>query len=338
MTTASSLPPDMTGTNRTSLREQISRLWAFNWPLTLSVLVYLVLTPVYIVAAIADPRLITGAPAFVKPLKFVVSIGIYSATFLWLLTLVEGRRRWVQIAANVTSIGMLVEIVLITMQAIRGTASHFNAATEFDSTVFGIMGLVITVVATMNLLLGIWLLFQRLPEPVTAWGIRLGVLISFLGMTVAFLMTSGPTPTQRAQMEAGGEPIAIGAHSVNVEDGGPGLPFLGWNTEGGDLRAPHFIGLHAMQILPLLAFALNGTAARRRWQQGQRTVLIIIGGLGYLGGLVLLTWQALRGQPVFAPDALTLSAYAALTGMVALASGVVTITPLFVRSPKLSTQ
>jgi hypothetical protein len=338
MTTANPSLPDMAGTSRASMRALISRLWAFNWPLTLSIMLYLVLTPVYIIAAIADPRLITGAPAFVKPLKFVLSVGIYSATFLWLLTLVEWRRRWVQIAANVTSIGLMVEIVLITVQAMRGTASHFNAATEFDSTVFSIMGLVITVVAIMNLLLGIWLLFQRLPEPITAWGIRLGVLISFVGMAVAFLMTSGPTPIQRTQMEAGQEPTAIGAHSVNVEDGGPGLPFLGWSTEGGDLRVPHFIGLHAMQILPLLAFALTSSAARRRWQQGQRTALIITGGLGYLSWIVLLTWQALRGQPVLAPDALTLSAYAALTGMVALAAGVILATPLFVRSPELSTQ
>jgi hypothetical protein len=108
MTTATPSNVDMTGTSRTAVRGLISRLWAFNRPLALSILLYLVLIPIYTVAAIADPRLITGVPAFVKPLKFVLSVAIYTATFLWLLTLVQGRRRWVQIAANVTSIGLFV--------------------------------------------------------------------------------------------------------------------------------------------------------------------------------------------------------------------------------------
>lgn len=216
--------------------------------------------------------------------------------------------------------GFLVEIIIITLQAIRGTTSHFNATTAFDGILFTTMGILIVLIALMNLLLGIWLLFQRMPEPVSAWGVRLGVLVSFIGMLVAFLMTSGPTPTQLAQMEAGQAPTAIGAHSVGVEDGGPGLPFVGWSTEGGDLRAPHFVGLHAMQILPLLAFALTRSPIRRRLQQGKRTALVMVGGLGYLALVMLLTWQAWRGQPVLAPDALTLGAYAALIGILALAT------------------
>ena len=159
-------------------------------------MIYVVLIPIYIVAAILDPRSITNAPAFVKPLKFIISTAIYVTTFLWLLTLVQGHRRWVQIAANVTALGLLIENILITVQAIRGVASHFNSTTPFDIALFSTMGIIITVVAFMNLLLGIWLLFQQLPDPVIAWGVRLGCLISFVGMIVAFLMTSGPTPNQ----------------------------------------------------------------------------------------------------------------------------------------------
>ena len=317
MTTANASLPNMSNGPVALLRAWISRLWAFNKLLTFSVLLYTVLIPIYVIAAIADPRLITNAPAFVKPLKFILSSGIYVTTFLWLLTLVQGRRRWVQIAANVTALGLLIENVLITLQAIRGVTSHFNFTTPMDGAIFSSMGMIITVVALLNLLLGIWFLFQRLPDPVIAWALRLGVLISFVGMIVAFLMTSRPSPSQMAQMQTGQMPTSIGAHSVGLDDGGPGLPFVGWSTVGGDLRVPHFIGLHGMQLLPLLGLALS---RRRTLNQRQRLTLVITAGAAYVGWIGLLTWQALRGQSIVAPDAQTWMAYAVLSGIVVLGS------------------
>jgi hypothetical protein len=324
MTTTTISLRDLAKSPLSLIQSWFSHLWAFNKLLTLSAILYIVLIPVYTVAAILDPRLITNAPAFVKPLKFILSSAIYTTTFLYLLTLVQGHKRWVQIAANVTAAGLLAENIFITAQAIRGVSSHFNVSTPMDGAIYGAMGTIITVVAGMNLLLGIWLLFQRLPDPVIAWGLRLGVFISLAGMLVAFLMTSGRTPGQVAQMHAGQMPDTIGAHSVGIEDGGPGLPFLGWSTVGGDLRVAHFVGLHAMQVLPLLGYLLS---RRRTPNQRRRLLLVLTGGAAYAGWLVLLTWQALRGQSIVAPDALTLIAYAGLIGFV-LVSVTVTLTGL----------
>jgi hypothetical protein len=292
MTTAALSPAPVAVQARSLLR----RAWCFNWPLTLTVLINLALIPLLLAAMLLDPKIISGVNGWIKPLKFALSIAIYGATFLWLLTLVQGRRRPVQIAANVTAFGLLMEIVLIVMQVVRGTTSHFNMASPLDAAIFSTMGALITLVAVFNLLLGIWLVFQRMPDPVLAWSVRLGVLISFVGMLVAYLMTSGPTPAQLAALEAG-EPLTIlGAHSVGVEDGGPGLPLLGWSTTGGDLRIGHFVGLHAMQVLPLLGFLLTRPWAVRRWSRRGRTQLMLIASMSYLALTALVTCRHCAGS------------------------------------------
>jgi hypothetical protein len=98
-----------------------------------------------------------------------------------------------------------------------------------------------------------------------------------------------------------------------VPDGGPGLPLLGWSTVGGDLRIGHFLGLHAMQVLPLLGFALTRPWAARRWSRDRRVQFVWLGGAAYLGLTATATWQALRGQSIVAPDGLTLVVAAAGT-------------------------
>jgi hypothetical protein len=181
------------------------------------------------------------------------------------------------------------------------------------------MGGLITMLAVLNLVLAIWLVRQEMADPVFGWGLRWGVIISFVGMLVAFLMTAGPTPLQLAALRDGAALTTVGAHSVGVADGAPGLPFLGWSTVGGDLRVPHFFGLHGMQVLPLLGWLLTLGWARRRWSAWQRVALVWVAGWSYIALVVLLTWQALRAQPVIAPDGLTWVAYALLVGGAALA-------------------
>jgi hypothetical protein len=103
----------------------------------------------------------------------------------------------------------------------------------------------------------------------------------------------------------------VGAHSVGVDDGGPGLPVVGWSTIGGDLRVAHFVGLHALQVLPLVGLLLARFGPAWLGQR-DRVALVWTAGLGYLGVVALTTWQALRGQSLIRPDALTLTAVAAL--------------------------
>jgi hypothetical protein len=287
----------------------LRRAWEINKPLTIlgvSMVLLLLLTSA---GMVVDSRLVTGAPVWTKPSKFALSVSIYAFTFLWMLSLVRGHRRLVRLVATVTTVAFAVEVGIIVVQAARGTTSHFNVSTPAAASLWAIMAVTIVTLWLMTFIAAVLLLRQSLDNPVLAWGIRLGLLLALVGMGVGFLMT-GPTPNQLAAIQAGHPTGIIGAHTVGLDDGGPGLPLLNWSTKGGDLRVPHFVGLHALQIMPLVAWLVGTQLSRLGRRRAVRMVWLL--GLTYLGLIGLLTWQAERGQSVVAPDGLTLAALAVI--------------------------
>jgi hypothetical protein len=194
-------------------------------------------------------------------------------------------------------------------------------ATPFDAAVFTAMGAAIAGMWLLNAIVAFLLARRRFAETPIVWGVRLGLIAALLGMAVAFLMTQ-PTSEQDALVTATGSSSTVGAHSVGVEDGGQGLPVVGWSTEGGDLRVAHFVGLHGLQILPLLGLALVRFAPPHLPMR-DRSRLVGIAAMFWIALTLLLTWQALRGQSLVAPDALTLLALGLLIAMIAGATGAV---------------
>jgi hypothetical protein len=310
-----------TNLRRLDPRPALRRAMSISRPLTIAGLAMLLTLVGTLVGLLLDPRVITGAPAWLKPAKFAISISIYSFTLIWLLGFVQGHAWLVRLVANVTTVALVIEMTLIATQAARGTTSHFNVATPLDSAIFSTMGIFIIVAWLMNLLAAVLLLRQRLPDPAYAWALRLGLLLTLVGASVGILMVM-PTSAQLAAATSGQGLTIAGAHSVGVADGGPGLPLVGWSTVRGDLRVAHFVGLHALQALPLLGWLLALPWARRLGI-GHRLALVWTAGLSYLGLIGLLTWQALRGQPLIAPDMLTLAALGALLGAAALATAAI---------------
>jgi len=311
--------------------------FALNWPLALGGLVMLVVLLAALLGVVVDHRIITGMPAWVKPAKFAISISIYSFTLLWLLHVLHGHQRLVRVLATSIAVGLCLEMLLIAGQVIRGTTSHFNYTTPLDGTLYTIMAVVIVSIFLLHIGVAVLLLRQHMTDPVLAWSMRLGLLLAGVGMAVAFLMTTAelqqalyrvlhvlqPTVFHLAALHPTRPHGIVGGHSVGVLDGGPGLPFLGWSTIGGDLRIPHFVGLHALQVLPLFGWLLG----RRRCAAlsvRRRVALVWVCALAYLGLIGLLTWQAMRAQPLLAPDALTLQAGATLlVGIVLSMVGIV---------------
>ncbi len=294
-------------------RSALTVAWRRNPPLFALVAAMLVLFVVALVGLFVDPRIVTGAPAWMKPAKFAVSIAIYGATLLWLLRFIPARPRLVRAISWIALIGFAIEMALITMQVVRGTTSHFNQSTPFDAMVFRIMGGVIVGMWLLTLFVAILLFRRDFAAPAIVWGVRLGLIAALLGMAVAFLMPQ-PTPAQEELLDSAGYSPTVGAHAVGVEDGGPGLPIVGWSTTGGDLRVAHSIGLHGMQAVPLIGWLLASFAPVWLSARG-RALLAIVAGLTWIALTTLLVWQALRAQPLTAPDALTLVALAGIAAV-----------------------
>jgi hypothetical protein len=273
-----------------------------------------------VVGLVVDQRVLLGAPIWLKPLKFAVSIAVYCLAWAWLYGLLRTGRRLAWWLSSAVVALLVIEYVVIVAQVVRGRPSHFNVSTPLDAALWSTMAFSIAALWLGNLVLTVQVLRTPIANSANRWAIRLGTVISLAGMALGFLMT-GPTPEQLRAMRAGTFGGMIGAHSVGVPDGGPGMPVTGWSTIGGDLRIAHFVGMHALQALPLLALLLQVLA--RRWRRLDppqvRARLVVTSAAGYAGLLALVTWQAERGQPLLRPDALTLAALAVLViGVLAL--------------------
>ncbi|WP_406064227.1 hypothetical protein [Micromonospora sp. NBC_00860] len=291
----------------------VRRAARWNRPLMVLVSMMAVLAVVAVVGILVDPRVLTGAPIWLKPFKFAVSFVLYGATLAWMLSLLPRRSRAVERAVVVIVAVAVVENAVIVGQVVRGQTSHFNDSTPLNTALFAAMGAAIMVLFFAHLVIGIVVLIQRIPDRVAATAVGWGLGLSLLGMLAAVPMA---LPMQDPGIEGIG-----GAHSVGVPDGGPGLPLVGWSTTGGDLRIGHFVGLHALQALPILAILLTRFATR--WDERTRARLLVVAGGAYGVLTVLLTWQALREQPLLRPDAVTLVAVAALVVATATATGLV---------------
>ncbi len=273
-----------------------------------------ILAVVSAVGVVADPRQLTGVPIWLKPFKFSVSLALYGATLAWMLSLLPRRNRVAEWAGTVVVAMGVAEMAIIVGQVLRGTTSHFNETSPLNAALWQLMGIVIMVLFAAHLVIGVVLLRRPIPDLAGRYAVRLGLGLTLLGMLVALPMV---LPGQAPAVEG-----IAGAHSVGVADGGPGLPLVGWSTTGGDLRIGHFVGMHALQVLPILAILLNRFFGGRLDLHTRARLLVVAGG-AYGALTILVTWQALRGQPLLRPDALTLAAAAALVVATATAAGAV---------------
>jgi NADH:ubiquinone oxidoreductase subunit K len=241
-----------------------------------------------------DGRTLLGRNVWTKPWKFATSIAIFTATMGWIMPSLSLTERVERLTTYIIGGAMSIEIVLISMQAARGVASHFNTTTPLDSAVFGIMGITITI-SSVAVGYVLWRVVRNPPNlaPAYQWGLGLGMFLFVVASFQGWLM------------------VFHGGHAVGAANDSPGLPLLNWSVTGGDLRVAHFIGLHALQILPLTGYVAV------RWdrvsaRQSLATVGLVGTGYGLLSGMAFVL--ALLGTPlVRSPTLLAVSPAALAT-------------------------
>jgi hypothetical protein len=280
------------------------------------------------VGLFVDDRLLLGESVWLKPLKFGFAMGVYTLTLAWLLgKLTKGRRLgwWL---GTVFAVAGVLDVGAVAYAAANGTFSHFNQNTDpVARTVqtvfsFGIFPLLLT-----SLIIAILLLFQRVGDRTLTRALRAGLGLAVASMVVALWLSTSSGATPRTVTDANGHQVPmIGAHGIGDPDGN-GMPVTHWSTTGGDLRVPHFIGMHAIQVLLLIVGILSILATRVAWLRDDRVRARIVGtaALGYAGVFAVLSWQAKRGQSVAHPDQVTLVALAGVAVLTLVSATAVVI-------------
>jgi hypothetical protein len=273
--------------------ETFKKLWR-TAPMLTGTAIFLSALAIPSIAGIwLDPRVITGAPAWLKPTKFAVSTAIYTFTLAWIFTLLPEWPRMRRVVGRMTAIVMLLELAIIDTQAWRGTTSHFNVSTPLNGMLFLVMGAAITIQTVSSIAVAVALWRHRFDDAALGWALRIGMTVTILGAFTGGLMTR-PTAAQLREARITGQLPITGAHTVGAPDGGPGLPVTGWSTVHGDIRVPHFIGLHAVQALPLFVLVT------RRRPSATRVRIVLAVAAVYVLTFALLLTQALRGTPLVA--------------------------------------
>lgn len=233
-------------------------------------LICLVLTMLFYVLSKTTSTEVFGINAYIKPFKFALSTFLYSWTMAWFIGYLPTFNPTVFNWIIIITLGF--EIVYIALQASKGELSHYNVSSPTKSFLYTMMALMATIATIATAYIAVLFFGNSVSElpDYYLWSIRLGLIIFVIFSFEGFAMGSRMT------------------HTIGGLDGSKGIPILNWSFTHGDLRIAHFIGMHALQIIPILSFYLL-----------KNTKLTIGLGILYFGLAVFTLVQALQGRSFF---------------------------------------
>jgi hypothetical protein len=231
---------------------------------------------VHLVVLALDGWEFSGAVSFRKPMLFSFSFGLLMATVGWVLDRLPDRPRLAGPLAWTLLLSSTAEVGLISMQAWRGRASHFNSLQRGDEMIFVAMAVAIAFVSLSLLVVLVWALVERPGDRLVATAVIGGLLL---------VMTS---------LGIGQWIIELGTSYVDTHDAVPDTVVSG---EAGVAKFPHAVALHGIQTFILAAVTLRRT---RLSEATRRRVLRLIVG-SYAAALAFTCAQTMLGHAPLAP-------------------------------------
>jgi len=232
-------------------------------------LLCLLLSLVFIILTRYSSTHVYNVNAWYKPFKFAFSTFLFAWSMAWYCHYLPNFNIKLFNWSVIVLLGF--EIFYIAFQASKGQLSHYNISTPVYSALYSLMALAASAVTLYTAYIGLLFFiydFPNLPNHYL-WAIRLGIIIFVIFSFQGFAMG--------ARLN----------HSVGAINDNSNWFIVGWSKTVGDLRVSHFIGMHALQVLPILSYyVLKNT---------KLTVgLSLVYGLLALAALI----QALKGKPL----------------------------------------
>lgn len=231
-----------------------------------------------------------GPISWRKPILFGITGGLTTVSVAWVIGYLA-QRKSLRVMSWIFTVSMFIEVALITMQRWRGVASHFNVATPFDGIVFAMMGTLIMIVAVLIAIVTFKSFRFLNANPEMKLAIRSGLL--FLNLTNVLGMIL----------------VAYGNYILQVSPGhAPNI-----YGQAGMMKVPHGLAIHAIQVLPILAWLLNFTQRELEFKLNTMKTAIA----GYAGLQLFTLIQTFTGRTP--QDVNTITAALAILSAIVLA-------------------
>ena len=231
-------------------------------------LLCLILSVIFITLTKCTNTQVYNVNSWYKPFKFAFSTFLFAWAMAWYCYYLPN--------FNINSFNWSViillgfEIFYIAFQASKGQLSHYNLSTPVYAALYSMMALAATLVTLYTAYIGVLFFTNTFPELPNyyVWAIRLSIILFVVFSFEGFAMGSKLN------------------HSVGALNDNSNLFIIGWSKTVGDLRVSHFIGMHALQVLPILSYYVL-----------KNTKLTF--GLSIIYGMlaIMTLIQALKGRP-----------------------------------------